>query len=287
MHFPRYWAKGVVNGTDRDGKARTFSCWGWSDKSAVEAEQMGCERAGRALERMLRGEAPLPYPYGQNPLREEVLQKIKGVDGEIEAVITRNSYGCRVLNATTLMFIDIDFTEKDPREAMGAKLGRLFGKKMPAEDPRETRLLAEIEKRMGDEPEIGARIYRTKAGMRLFFTHRPFQPTAEEAMRWMEALGADPLYIRLCKSQQCFRARLSPKPWRCGMHVFPAVYPWADDKIRSRFTQWENKYLKTAESYATCRFIKHIGEKQAHESLSHLISLHDRETRATSDLKLA
>jgi hypothetical protein len=32
----------------------------------------------------------------------------------------------------------------------------------------------------------------------------------------MRFLRADPDYVRLCAVQECYRARLTPKPWRCG-----------------------------------------------------------------------
>jgi hypothetical protein len=38
------------------------------------------------------------------------------------------------------------------------------------------------------------------------------------AQRFMQFLRCDPDYIKLCRVQKCYRARLTPKPWRdkCG-----------------------------------------------------------------------
>ncbi len=65
----------------------------------------------------------------------------------------------------------------------------------------------------------GWRIYRTRAGLRLLATHALFDPETAAADGVFDALGADPLYRQLCKTQKCFRARLTPKYWRCEATV--------------------------------------------------------------------
>jgi hypothetical protein len=41
----------------------------------------------------------------------------------------------------------------------------------------------------------------------------------------LRELGNDPLYAALCKRQQCFRARLGPKPWRAQLPMPPGSFP--------------------------------------------------------------
>ena len=58
------------------------------------------------------------------------------------------------------------------------------------------------------QPGFGFRIYRTRAGFRLLVTSGTFDPSAAETLALLKEFGSDPLYIRLCKAQECFRARL-------------------------------------------------------------------------------
>jgi hypothetical protein len=79
--------------------------------------------------------------------------------------------------------------------------------------------MTKIENWSRNHPEWGWRIYRTRAGLRLLATQGLVEADSDVADGVFEALGADPLYRKLCKTQKCFRARLTPKPWRCGNGV--------------------------------------------------------------------
>ena len=46
---------------------------------------------------------------------------------------------------------------------------------------------------------------------------RPYSRPIAPADQVFDTLGADPPYRRLCRTQKCFLARLTPKPWRCGV----------------------------------------------------------------------
>ena len=48
------------------------------------------------------------YAYGTRPLREEIIQEIHSRAGDITGIVTRNSYGCLVLNTAEAMFVDVD-----------------------------------------------------------------------------------------------------------------------------------------------------------------------------------
>ncbi|HEV8675259.1 MAG TPA: hypothetical protein VGX21_14515 [Methylomirabilota bacterium] len=103
----------------------------------------------------------------------------------------------------------------------------------------------------------------------------------------LERFGADPLYVRLCRLQQSFRARLTPKPWRCGLAAPPATFPFDTPRAESRFRAWEASYASTAARYATCRYLATVGGDRMAPGLEDLVRYHDQETRATSDLPLA
>jgi hypothetical protein len=44
------------------------------------------------------------YGYGNRPMREPVTKEIRNAAGELAAAVTRNSYGCHVLNASGALF---------------------------------------------------------------------------------------------------------------------------------------------------------------------------------------
>src|SRR5438128_2596718 len=60
------------------------------------------------------------------------------------------------------------------------------------------------------------RVYRTHSGCRVICTSIcvPWAGTGWAAQRFMRFLRSDPAYIELCDVQKCYRAGLTPKPWR-------------------------------------------------------------------------
>lgn len=139
-------------------------------------------------------------------------------------------------------------------------------------------------------PDWRVRIYRTPAGMRLLALHRLFDPREPEVKACFDALGVDPMYARMCFNQNCFRARISPKPWRMGM---PRLHPpysavWrpehADLPARR---QWIESYEREARAYASCRLVETLGSGALDPAAEVVQQLHDTFCSAEQDLKLA
>lgn len=265
MRFPRYWAKA---GRDK------LAAWGWSDESAPAAEQAARETLARIAEKVARGgfAALGRYGYGERPLREPVLETLPG------AAVTRNGYGCEVLNTERAMFIDIDLVEP---KAPGF-VARLLGRALP---DVQSEALSKIESWLARNPDWGFRAYRTKSGLRLLATHAPVPPADGE--RVMVALGADPLYLRLCRAQQSYRARLTPKPWRCGFRAPGTEWPFANPGEESTFRKWQEEYARKQRAYAACRFLRAMGNAAVAPEIRPLVALHDERTRSSSQLPLA
>ena len=95
--------------------------WGWSDSSEADAANLAISRAQRVAESIARGERGKGYLYGTNPLREPVLDQLDF------GVVSRNGYGCEVLNTQSVLFCDIDLDDK-PSAPTGV-LSQLFGRK--------------------------------------------------------------------------------------------------------------------------------------------------------------
>jgi hypothetical protein len=278
MDFPQYWAKGKSGG---------FHCWRWSSQSIAEAQALANEAAQNLAGRFSIGDHPPQHGgyYPNRPMREQVLQEIKDHAGEISAVVTRNSYGCQVLNTARVMFVDIDLEE--PRPPAGF-FQRLFGnpRRAPSEH-LENEAIARIEGWTRGNPGWGWRIYRTRAGLRLMATHGLVEAASDIADGVFEALGTDPLYRKLCQTQRCFRARLTPKPWRCGIRSKPGRWPWLDARAEKRFQKWEAQYQSFAFNWATCEFLRRAGNPMVHPEVQAILKFHDGPTRVESKLPLA
>ncbi len=182
------------------------------------------------------------------------------------------------------MFIDIDFPEKGLGGMAAGLLRGLFGAAPPKPEEAPLRLISAW---AAQRPDVGLRIYRTLGGLRCLITNVPFHPAGSDAQAILSDLKSDPLYIRLCRAQECFRARLTPKPWRCGIKQPPPRYPWPDSPTEMRFRQWEQQYEAAARSYMTCRLIQEIGPRDVHPEIAPVLDLHDQLACSMYNLNLA
>lgn len=272
MHFPRFWAKASIDG---------FSCWWWSDSSEADAKFQAQKKAAVVAQRVKSGAARGDhYGYPDRALREEIVQDLK----ECKAVISRNSYGSLVLNTADVMFVDVDF---EPAGEGPGWFARLFGAKSPAPISAIDQVLSDAERWLKPNSTWGFRIYLTKAGARLIATHALIEPNSSVAQQAFEALKCDPLYRRLCQTQKSFRARLTPKPWRCNSVAAPVRWPFENQEAQQRFAEWQESYQVEMANYATCKFIKEIGSSSEVMQIAKLVELHDKLTKASSDLPLA
>jgi hypothetical protein len=278
MNFPRFWAR---------GRSGDFFAWRWSFQSAAEAQSLADQAAQRLADLFRVGNVPPRHGgyYPNRPFREQVLKEVTNETGEITAVITRNSYGCLVLNTARVMFVDIDLPDPKPS---GGLFKRLFGKPaVPATNNSQNETMGRIEDWTRRNLEWGWRVYRTRSGLRLLATQGLVDADSDVVSGVFESLGADPLYKSLCKSQRCFRARLTPKPWRCGVRSKPERWPWLDAKQEKRFQKWDAQYQSFSANWATCEFIGQIGNSSIHPEVQPILNLHDGSTRAESKLQLA
>jgi len=282
MKIARYWTRADAEAMGAGGETVRARARGWSDESLNDARVRALEIARRVAERIAGGWGEKQrYPYGDRPLPEPVLRELEG------ALVTRNAYGALVLNASQMMFIDIDAESGNSQPATGLSkmLGSLFGKTQPAApaaDPM-TQKLDALTRRHG----LSGRLYKTAAGYRVLITSAPFAPGDPAAEAVLREYGSDPLYVRLCKMQESFRARLTPKPWRCGMRNPPVEFPFETASEQTRYADWEREYHAKSGSFATCRFISALGGAPADSRFTGLIDYHDRETKSTSALRLA
>jgi hypothetical protein len=266
MRFPTFWKK-IKNSRG------TVAAWGWSDVSAEEATLHAQARLQRVLQALAnhRVEELQRYPYeSDDVICEEVVQRISDAEQEI-AVITRNAYGALVINARHMMFIDIDFPAI-PRQSWLSKLFRT-----PPVDPLTVQLqtLERIKDWQAAQNDWTLRLYRTYAGLRAIVINQSFNQLDSETLLRMQQLGCDELYIKLCRSQACFRARLSPKPWRVGMPNPPARFPFESIDERQAFELWLQRLTTCSDRFSVCVYLETLGHAEMLPEHRQLVEIHD------------
>lgn len=326
MIVPDYWAEAKRRHRSHR-KQTTVLRYGWSVDSLEDAQRMADQRADEALRRILSGEKlqrrepRLAYNGAEGtPIREEVLERYG------RHVVTRNAYGAHCLNTPDGLFADVDHTEqwgttsvlialigtvavaaavRISTESWGfATLAAFFcwialssgfhamrRRRYPSVDKDERRAIQSVEKFVAERPSWNVRIYRTTAGLRLLATHQPFEPRSQEVSDFFDAVGADPVYVQMCRNQNCFRARLTAKPWRIGIESHlrprPGVWPIREESKAIRKT-WINAYEAKHPGFASCHYLASFGSGIIHDSIRDLVDYHDRHSHALMpDLPLA
>ena len=279
MRIPRFWVKATYSAPSGEGQGLRFQAWGWSHESLAAAETAGKSRALQLADRFRRGgdrQAKAEYDYLDQPLREEIVEEV-GPAGDSFAVITRNRYGSLILNASSVLFADVDFPSPKAHGFVDSLL-MSFSQARHAERIEETQqaTLAFVKSWINKHPERSVRLYRTAAGLRLLFTDKAYDPVSGESRELLQELGSDPLYIRLTMKQESFRARLTPKPWRCGAPAYPVRFPLQNERDVEAARAWKEQYAKIAAGYRVCDLISVSGREPADPATKGVVDLHDR-----------
>ncbi len=267
MKVAKYWAN--ETGTARDPKGMVYALvrWGGSNDSLAQARRLARDKLDRTIAKLSAGNMPNRYEYAEGELREELIREITDDNGTLIGAVTRNRYGALVLNTATLLIADVD------NRALGflAGLLALFSSRRA----RQSRALERIDRFRRDNPQFELRVYETRGGYRVMITNQGFDPTDEATRAIFEQLGSDPLYVKLCRSQACFRARLTPKPWRCGSARVPNLFPRETPEARNAFDTWLRKYEQQARAHGVCNQIGSPGGGLS-SAMAELVNLHDR-----------
>lgn len=276
MKFYKYWARGesTVRLARREFKLHAY---GGSNEGLEAALRRANEIATRSANAIEQNSSAGPYGYADRALREEIIEELSEAN-DLSAVITRNSYGALILNTNRVMFVDVDYPVPSVRGLFRTLWDSLRGKPAPPPTNRDKQMLARFDQVVLSRPELGIRIYRTAGGYRLLVTSHTYDPVSNEALDLLSAFGSDPLYVKLCKVQECFRARLSAKPWRCGLTVPPTKFPWVTPDHEARFRKWEEQYHATANQYATCELVGCLGTPGVSRDVQPTLETHDRLT---------
>jgi hypothetical protein len=197
------------------------------------------------------------------------------------AVITRSNYGYRVLNTPDLGMVDVDF------DLEGNGLHRQYL------GPQQEEALSNLRDWVHGHPSQSWRAYRTAAGLRLIRTDAPQSLDETYEAVCLAIDGTDRLYSELCHEQRAFRARVSPKPLRCGL-IYPSWSPfdcygdgWShSDPDGTKVPVAIRAYEILAEQYRVCELVEAVGSGCVHPDLAPILALHDSYSRTFSNLPL-
>ncbi|MEY8749140.1 hypothetical protein [Alkalicoccobacillus gibsonii] len=285
MYFPKYWAKSVVDEREASGTQFSIPVWRWSDHSLDDAQQQANQAAAHLRNRIRSGEYLSNEYYGNRPVREEVIFEQKDKQGSVELVITRNAQGCLVLNSAHAMFVDVDIEE--PTQTLFSRMVDIFFKPDVEPETPEEAAIKHIRGWVEEHSDRGVRVYRTRGGLRYLLTHKVYTPGDAESDQLLEQFNSDPQYRMLCTAQESFRARLTPKPKRIGMHQPPVRFPYLDKEDKQQLDQWEKNYKTVSSEWRTCEHVATFGNPTIHPKVQDVIDLHDQMTELHKDLPLA
>ncbi len=323
MLIPVYWAESQAQQLHNQ-KQITVRRFGWSQSSQADAQNNADERLSEALRRILSGES-LPrrerkHAYQGSvgvPIREEIVEQYG------ETIVTRNSYGARCLNSPNVLIADVDFIEGSSCRlilvmvglmmvfAVGAMwwtssvwvgvvlgvlaipIGNLLAwafhrSLVNSRGGVEEMACSGIQEFMAQNPNWNARLYRTPLGIRMLVTHQTYSASDPIVAECFKKIAADPIYAKMSQRQDCFRARVSPKPWRIGIadRMRGGVWPVEEKKVSER-RAWIDRYETASRPYSACAFLESLGSGTIHPDIRPVVELHDRLCQSDAQLPIA
>lgn len=318
-----HWVKGFAQGSFKDGKKFEAPIWAGSDQSEAEAQvelanaiseriKMWGERSSKKTAEHRSAE------YGLSDLVETLLER--GEKPELgQWAVTRNGYGCQTLCVEHLFIADIDgahanywnqlwhratafekfktwcagFTETGRQQLAIKHAQKLAWEKKlaqaellwPGAPKDRLDALARLYHITEEDPTLSLEVFRTTRGFRVFERSRPWNPRDESTQKLMSQMGCDHVYMMLCKKQDCFRARLDAKPWRCGSVRPDARYPFKSEEQKVAFEQWLEDFERKAALKRACAWVGRIGALPSWEVSDDLCAFHEQRSGARDQTK--
>ena len=331
MIVPEFWAEARIQKRfpERQITVRRFGWSDESPEAAQQHAQERVEEAFQRIvdgQPLPRRELKVRYNGADGlPIREEILERVG------EHVVTRNSYGARCLNSPNVFFADVDFAKSKSDLLIGCMsmlstvlivgyiaptfenrlaqfvigwalllsaiwLGWLIGKLITRlicqfRKDDESTAIDRVRRVFSNRPDWHVRVYRTPNGLRILALHKLFDPRSAQVERVFKELRVDFLYRIMCQKQNCFRARLTAKPWRIGikdrLKPRPGVWPIKPEHLPRR-DAWVAEYESSAGNFAACRFLFALGPVSKMTEETRVVQeYHDRICNAHTVFELA
>ena len=258
-----------INGVNKSYQRTT--CYGGSNFSDQDA-LANAHKKIQAIKDVISGKTNfLDYEID---IREELVYKLNE-----QNIITRNRYGALVLNTTDILFIDID----SPKNTFIRFIKWIFNSTDHL-TPKAL-MLEDIQQEIyrNKYRNYAFRVYETFKGYRIAVSGAHFDPTSKLSHQILSDFNSDYLYKLLCKKQECYRARLTPKPLRINYKDLKSNFPHQSQFELERLQNWVKIYDEKSEKYASCKFIFELRKFQDQS----IIGLHDKITNALINKPLA
>jgi hypothetical protein len=268
MQVSKYWSKATSSAVDKAGHPYALTAWGASVSSEADAKQDALAKLEQWIAKLASGGSIGEYEYLHSAIREELIEEILDEGGTMIGAITRNRYGALVLNAADVFIADVD------APAPGL-FHRLLLKMLGRRIKDKTYHIEKIKAFAQANPAAHVIVYETHSGLRVFLVDQAHEPGAKHSKQLLEALGSDKLYKALCHAQKCYRARLTPKPWRCDSFRPPNSFPRDEFQAQLAFDKWLAAYTESAKAYGVCRKVLSLGSGAMTANAKQLLAVHD------------
>ncbi|MBK9577626.1 MAG: hypothetical protein IPO40_11145 [Fibrobacteres bacterium] len=264
MKTNRFWIK-TTRRITIDRELKEVPILAGSNLSKSDAENVADEIVQRIQKRIDTNQRTQEY---ESTIKEWVSEML-----DEDNVVTVNRYGALVLNTTQYTILDLDDYPFEFLDIFGRTRGR----------DKKSLILERFKKKIAKLPFLGSdlRIYETSKGLRVFCkTYIP--PQTPGFLRWMSRFKVDSLYAYLCIKQDCYRARLTPKPYRIHQDKIRIKSPL--DCETEKYRSWNAGYERKSKSFRVAKLLEAIGSDF---SSDRVVAYHDRICNCSAENPLA
>ena len=264
MKYFKFWTKESVKITV-DGEVKEIHLIVGSNESKADAAECAKMRA-KIIETRIAGKSA--HEEYEVAIKEHVADIM-----DEKNVITVNRYGAEVLNTSQYTILDLDEYPVDFLD--------LF--KPIRKLPKKERIVAKFHQKLAKYPELGSdfRIYETAKGVRII-GKKYVDPVGAGFFSLMKPFRVDWIYQMMCRKQECYRARLTPKPFR--IHMKPIRIKSPLDCETEAYLQWAKDYNYRSTAFSVVKLLETIGSDFSRDPV---IRRHDEKCRMIYGNKLA
>ncbi len=248
-----------------DGQQRKIRLLTGSNISTENAREESIRKAQQIEKRIAQRDSFDEYEVGIKEYVSEFLDESN--------VVTVCRYGARILNTNEYTILDLD---DYPR--------RFFDRFKPLDGmTKKEKIIHRFEESVSRFSKLGAdfRIYETANGIRVIGKNY-LDPEKTSSIKLMKKINVDWLYMTLSRKQRCYRARLTPKPYRMGIKTIRVRSPLVCET--DEYNEWSKMYETASRDYCVVRLVKSIGRDFSRDPV---IRFHDEQCNAHKSAKLA
>ncbi len=263
MKLNKYWVKEEYQITVNKQR-ETIHVWGGSNSSESDARENARIKAEKIQTKINSGSLDEAYEVA---IREHIVTEINSSN-----VVTVCRYGAQVLNTEQYTILDLDDYPVDFFDIFRG-LSKMSKKE---------RIVHKFKQKLKKRPQLGDdfRIYETAKGIRVI-GKKYVSPQDKKYRSLMRFFYVDWIYIEMSRKQNCYRARLTPKPYRMRGKTFRVTSPLICET--PEYKEWSTEYQQRSQNFSVVRLIETIG---SNFSMDPVIRLHDKTCNMSANKKL-